>query len=141
MRHPAWSASACALGICRLWLAASGGKVLGWRMDGSGRYPDARPPTFWGMGWNTIWSVLFEHGTAIRNARYLVFGRTEKDMLVMNDKGCYVSANGAKTWKEVAPVFGIADGAFKAQPGELGEASLSISWDPIRGIIYAFPLN
>jgi hypothetical protein len=108
-------------------------------------------PHHWGkrMYWAAVEGVITSengkdwkvHGTPIRNARYLVFGRTEKDMLVMNDKGCHVSADGAKTWKEVAPAFTIADGAFKADPKDLGDGSLSIGWDPIHGIIYASPLN
>ena len=84
------------------------------------------------------WKV---HGAPVSNVRYLVFGRTEKKMLVMNDRGCHVSSDGAGTWKKVAPAFLIADGAFKADPKDLGEGSLSIGWDPKSGIIYASPLN
>lgn len=84
------------------------------------------------------WKV---HGTPVPNARYLLFGRTEQEVFVMNDEACHVSTDGAKTWKKVAPVFLIADGAFKAERGNLGEGSLSIGWDPAEGIVYASPLN
>ena len=84
------------------------------------------------------WKV---HGTAIPNARYLLFGCTEQEIFVMNDEACFVSADGAQTWTRIAPAFLIADGAFKADTEDLGDSSLSIGWDPAGGIVYATPLN
>jgi len=50
--------------LCWACTIVSGGEVLGWRMNGSGRYPDADPPTFWTAGQNIVWSVPFQHGAS-----------------------------------------------------------------------------
>ena len=31
--------------------------TVGWRTDGTGRYPDANPPTHWGPEMNVVWRV------------------------------------------------------------------------------------
>ena len=37
--------------------AAWGGPVVGWRTDGTGRYPDATPPTTWSKTNHIVWST------------------------------------------------------------------------------------
>ena len=58
------SALAVVLGIWCFCLQASGAEILGWRMDGTGRYPDANPPTYWSKDTNIIWSVPFDHAAS-----------------------------------------------------------------------------
>jgi len=108
-------------------------------------------PHHWGdrMYWAAVEGVIISgngrdwkvHGKALPNVRYLLFGRVEEEILVMNDEACYVSIDGAATWIKVAPAFLIADGAFKADAKDLGDGSLSIGWDPKGRIVYASPLN
>ncbi|MCG8584991.1 MAG: hypothetical protein MI757_09795 [Pirellulales bacterium] len=117
----------------------------------SGLTPLASNPQHWDsrMYWAAVEGVIVSengkdwkvHGTPIPNVRYLVFGRSENEMLVMNDKACYVSTDGAESWKRIAPVFLITDGAFKAKPGDLRQSSLSLGWDPKGKVVYASPLN
>jgi outer membrane protein assembly factor BamB len=38
-------------------LPASAGEVIGWRTDGSGSYPKARPPLRWSPATNVVWST------------------------------------------------------------------------------------
>ena len=38
-------------------LPASAGEVIGWRTDGSGSYPKARPPLEWSPTKNVVWST------------------------------------------------------------------------------------
>jgi outer membrane protein assembly factor BamB len=37
--------------------AARGQETVGWRTDGTGRYPQADPPTEWGVDRNVVWKV------------------------------------------------------------------------------------
>src|SRR5271165_230587 len=38
-------------------LPAPAGEVIGWRTDGSGRYPKAQPPLEWSATKNVVWST------------------------------------------------------------------------------------
>ena len=53
MKRLALIALACGLTLSM----ASGGEVVGWRMDGVGGYPDADPVTEWGEGKNIVWAT------------------------------------------------------------------------------------
>jgi outer membrane protein assembly factor BamB len=80
-----------------LFIGASGAfAAVGWRGDGTGRYPDAKPVTEWDSGKNVVWATpMPSWGNAspvLINGR--VFVCSEPDELV-----CVDAANGAILWQ------------------------------------------
>ena len=51
---------AISVAVCCICPLAKGVEILGWRMDGSGCYPDADPPLHWSVDHNHAWMVPIE---------------------------------------------------------------------------------
>ena len=45
--------------------SAMGQTPLGFRTDGTGRYPDATPPLYWGTDKNVVWKINLTQSNAI----------------------------------------------------------------------------
>ena len=63
MEHKTCTVAGVVLGVLWRCIPAPGGEVFGWRMDGSGRYPDADPPIHWGVDTNVAWVVPIDTDT------------------------------------------------------------------------------
>lgn len=85
------------------------------------------------------WSLV---GTALPNATWgPYFGRSEQEMMVVTDKGFFITADGAKTWKHAAPYFAVPDGYATARGYDAGGGLRYFGWDPIHNILYASGLG
>jgi photosystem II stability/assembly factor-like uncharacterized protein len=65
------------------------------------------------------------------------FGKSEQEMMVVTDKGFFITADGAKTWKNVAPYFAVPDGYATARGYDAGGGLRYFGWDPIHNDLYA----
>ena len=79
-------------------------------------------------------------GAALEQATFgPYFGTTEAEMMVVTDKGFFVTRDGAKTWKHVAPFFGVPDGISKKF--EKTGGFCYFGWDPVGNTLYASQLG
>src|SRR5262245_30613669 len=46
-----------AIALVSITTPTFGQDIVGWRTDGSGRYPKADPPTVWGLDKNVVWKT------------------------------------------------------------------------------------
>src|SRR5262245_14408972 len=70
---------------------------VGWRGDGTGRFPDAKPPSEWGKDRNVLWKVALP-GTSFGSP--IVVG---DNVLVVSDPGdllCVRRSDGKLLWKK-----------------------------------------
>ena len=75
------------------------------------------------------WSLL---GSGLPNANWgPYFGATEKDLLVVTDKGVHLSRDGAKTWTLVAPL------PPRVWAGNQRTDGIYFAWDYVNRILYA----
>lgn len=115
---------------CLFATSAFAGESIGWRTDGSGRYPGAKPPREWSPEKNVVWKVKLSGRS--HSAPVLVEGRVfvtvEPDVLL-----CVDAASGKIQWQHAAThedVFGkekaaeIAKDLAKAKELEKDRRSL-----------------
>jgi len=91
------------LASCGFCPPAFCGEILGWRMDGSGCYPDADPPTYWSKDANIIWSAPFERAASF-SSPVLIGDKvitTAGPALV----ACFDAKTGARIWATSHHVF------------------------------------
>ena len=75
------------------------------------------------------WQLL---GAPLPNATWgPLFGVTDQELLVVNEKGVQLSLDGAKTWTQVAPP---PPGVWLGDSRTLG---VSFAWDDVNRIVYA----
>ncbi len=67
------------------------------------------------------------------------FGTTESDFMVVSEKAFFITRDGGKTWKDVAPVFLPPDGPMKGF--NAGGSFNYFGWDARNGFIYASSLG
>jgi photosystem II stability/assembly factor-like uncharacterized protein len=67
------------------------------------------------------------------------FGSTEQEMMVVSDKAFFITRDGGKTWKNVAPAFSPPDG-FKKGISAIGAFNY-FGWDAKNNLIYASSLG
>lgn len=67
------------------------------------------------------------------------FGESEAEMMVVTEKGFFVTRDGAKTWKNVAPFFVAPDG--KAKRFDKSGSFFYFGWDSAGNILYASQLG
>lgn len=103
------------------------GKKLYWAAeDGVYRTEDGR-------AWNRIGSLL-------PNATWgPYFGKNENDMMVVTDKGFFLTADCGMTWKNVAAYFAVPDIASKTNKGGYDPVTTGryFAWDHVGGYLYA----
>lgn len=80
------------------------GAPSGWRTDGTGHYPEARPPLTWGTASNVVWSTRLP---TFSNASPLIMGDrlficAEPDTLV-----CVALADGKVLWQKANPIVDV----------------------------------
>ncbi len=105
--------------------------------------PIAPNPLHWDNGrmyWAAVEGLLVSedgldwrvHSDGVKNVEWVVFGKTEKDILVLDEaKTPFITSDGGKTWRKVAPAFDVD------QPWD----STTFGWDPVNKLIYASPAN
>lgn len=87
--------------------------LVGWRQDGSGVVPDARPPLAWDLrnGINQIWrkplSFGFSTPLVVGDA---VFTLEEPHTLI-----CFAAADGAERWRRELDLLDLRDEALRAE--------------------------
>ncbi|MCA1809565.1 MAG: PQQ-binding-like beta-propeller repeat protein [Kiritimatiellia bacterium] len=88
LRSYKWRAGCLLAGCLFFHLAASAGEIAGWRHDGTGRFPAARPTTRWDDKANVIWKTATPEWS---NASPVISGNrificAEPDILLCLDK-------------------------------------------------------
>jgi outer membrane protein assembly factor BamB len=79
---------------------------LGWRTDGTGRYPDAEPPTAWAEGSNVVWKTKLpgkSYGSPIL---------VDERIFVVSDPAeliCINAADGKILWQRSHPLEDLVD--------------------------------
>ncbi len=103
------------------------GKKLYWTAeDGIYRTDDGR-------AWSRVGSLL-------PNATWgPYFGKTENDMMVVTDKGFFVTTDGGAAWKNVAAYFVVPDSFLKSNQGGYDPVTTGryFAWDHAGGYLYA----
>ncbi|MCG3180252.1 MAG: hypothetical protein BIFFINMI_02610 [Phycisphaerae bacterium] len=97
---------------------------VGWRTDGTGRYPDATPATEWSADKNVVWKTPLDNWS---NATPVIVGdrifvTAEPDKLI-----CLKKSDGSILWTKASP---LVDGAPESERAEL--AKLNEQAGPIR---------
>ncbi len=90
------------------WAVAKRHGEAGWRTDGTGRYPAARPPLSWSPTENVVWKhplAAWSNATPVLH-RGLVFTLEEPSTLV-----CLEQATGEERWRAEVPFQEFGDAA------------------------------
>ena len=102
-------------GILTVTFATPGGsEIVGWRMDGDGRYPDTRPPLSWSVSDNVVWKTPLSSWSnaspVLLEERSLIFILNEPDEIVAVD-----ARDGGIVWRDsTGGVVADRVGAHKA---------------------------
>ena len=130
LRSPALGVAALVLVGSGTGVADAGGPAVGWRGDGTGRFPDARPATTWDLkrGTNVQWRTPMPSWT---NASPIVVGdliftTSEPDLLV-----CVRAGDGAVLWQRDSGWLDLRPGrdADRLRPvWQRGTAALHRQW-------------
>ncbi|MEI6236635.1 MAG: hypothetical protein WCT04_26555 [Planctomycetota bacterium] len=67
------------------------------------------------------------------------FGNSESEMMVVTEKGFFITRDGAKTWTNVAPLFLVPDGYAKKI--DAFGSFMYFGWDAANNILYASQLG
>ena len=99
------------LGVVLSW-PATGGEATGWRTDGTGRYPEAQPPTTWSAEKNVIWKTPLANwgnATPVLAGKYLFVSSENGTTLVLEPGRQYkeLARNKLKPFR-ATPVFPAA---------------------------------
>jgi len=88
--------------LCLLWSAAALAETVGWRGDGTGRFPNADPPTEWAKDKNIVWASKMP---AWSNSSPILVGDKLFVCSEPTDLVCCNAADGKILWKKSHEYF------------------------------------